>query len=86
MEVRSWIFEYADDVNIVELEHDPETGYRTIKVNGLITVEDERENLHGGVYKFKVGELPCMLYIRYKKQQYQYDFFTLKPEKGLATS
>lgn len=86
MEVRSWIFEYADDVHIVELEHDTENGRRIITVNRLLVVDDEDNNRHGGVYKFKIGDLPCMLYIRYTKDGYQYDFYTMKSQARAVAS
>lgn len=86
MEVRSWIFEYADDVHIVELEHDPDSGHRAIKIDGKITLEETKEGEKGGVYKFRINNLPCMLYIRFRKKTYQYDFFTMKPRTGLQAS
>ena len=73
VETWSWMIELEDDIHIIELDHDPDSGEKTIKLNDHIIVNEKDEKKNAGVYKFFVGNMPCLVYIKYFKKKFEYE-------------
>ncbi len=79
METWSWIVEYKGKIHIAEINHDTESGDKTLYLDREVIMEDHNEPGHSSVHKFYIDDLPCLLYIRFVKNHYSYEFKSLQP-------
>lgn len=79
METWSWIVEYKGQIHIAEINHDTDSGEQTLLLDREVIYHDFNEPGHSSVHKFYIDDLPCLLYIRYKHNSYQYVFKSLQP-------
>ena len=79
METWSWVIEYKGEIHIAEINHDTESGDKTLLLDRTVILEDHNEPGQSSVHKFYIDDLPCLLYIRCLKDTYRYEFKSLQP-------